>query len=1736
MMSNDVASTRRVLCRPMPDQKGQVFEEWNKELLDAAGGEGDEDASWADRFLGLDPRVGLTAAQQRRRQEGNRKAVSNLLAVIPNKALKAVIRVDAVNRPNPGPGMRTDARIAYQTLQREMSVPDSSGRVQRKLDAFNAIRIKSHVGVSEDSLAILNRKYTADNIELPQGNRFSTDMIVEKLLAAITFPAALAAEADKMLGTDKQHMSPQFYDQPVAAMGVMPPVPGGWRRDDVVSYFDELWRSAWKRQDPELKFATASLSADRVGPSARADGMHANAMHADDHAFVADSGASVHMLAGQQRDLFDAAYEATTEYLDEDPTQLDDANVAVVRIASIFSTIEDANAAQATAEAYVQSLSEDVAHAAMDKLSSELVCYKCFGNGHRAADCASGDDPARTPAILIPMLRALETRSTARRPSFARPFQRGGGRGRGGRGGRGLTMRGGSRSSATGVTGGRFGRGGRGLPLFAQTRDEAHPAQEPAPEAADRDQAANAQDDQNAEDDHATPALSRGMDAGGDDISQDDDLFSADEAWQIPPPSFKQRFSNGAKMAGGAMLLSLFAVAGVAMAVNRRMLPTPTRLATMLILAGAQTGQALSPAMPVGAFQGAVTHNGVGYRLAAMGIAGGALIKEMANSQRSVLRPTDIALPSLMVSGLLDHSIDRAKMPTNGPDSFLVDCGATAHMVPTKTMLTRITQLNPDRSVRVANNAVLPANAVGEIDLPVKGRMRFKSNKTRLVTTLMTLSGVLAVPGLTQPLFSCYAAFEDDGIETHLNGTRKLMLPSGVEVPFASGTGKRYVVRGDREYAALAGAEISDDVHAYLGHFSADRIALARARSKGLVLPPTIRADLLHASDCPSCGLGGATRPSHSKKRKVPPDKLEGCFGDRVSVDVCGPFPRSVHTGFKYVVGFADRETKVTAVYFMADKTAESVKNAMKTFVADHVHLLPQGRVKEFHTDNGGEFVSASVDEMLNEMMTRRSLSVPFTPQRNGQIERFFYTLVRHTRILCAASGHSEVLWPFAMSHVVSIHNRLPTRTLPQNMSPNEAATGKMPNLGIFNKRVWGCDCIVRQRDEDLENKLSLTGVASVFLGRDERRHGEYHFITSLNKVVSVVEAYKYYPKSFTPIHLAPAPKVVIDEPRDKPPVQLIGNFQSAVAVPTNYNAQLPTVQAIPMPNRAPTDNTNVAELVTGVHAGSTVFGSSLIGDTYAVALAAVASNGPPPPVKHTDIYGRPDEAEWLQSEVDDIVAKMENGAFVITKKTNIPRGRRLVRSKFAYANKPDPVTNDLMERRARFIACGCSQGPGDYDETTCGTMRGPSVRALMATAAIDDCDLFLGDVIKAFTQAKLDKEIYVEIPAQFNMPDMCFKAMMSLEGLKQSGNLFQNDAYAQLRKQGGVPSETDPNIWFIGKGKDRITIGMWVDDMLILTPKGRRDLADKFWTGFRSRFNCKDLVVPAKFVGLEITRNRAARTITLRQSTYIDGMFDKYMSGDSTKVRKLPVGRDEALLKAFMEIKPGEGGEAATVLTKEYMGLIGSLLYAAGMTRPDIAFHVSFLAKMMQNPSEEALDAARGILGYLKHTRDLGITYGPSEDLEMCSDSSFGREPRPMAGFACFYGGAALSWQAKSLKLVPLSSAEAEANVLSLGCKDAVYIRRLLTELRPGKIKSCIATFTDNQAAIDIIKAHGLTARTKHFERWASYIRDLYQRHIVSVDFKPTDMMPADIFTKALPEEPFKLFRSIVLGHRVKM
>ena len=73
-------------------------------------------------------------------------------------------------------------------------------------------------------------------------------------------------------------------------------------------------------------------------------------------------------------------------------------------------------------------------------------------------------------------------------------------------------------------------------------------------------------------------------------------------------------------------------------------------------------------------------------------------------------------------------------------------------------------------------------------------------------------------------------------------------------------------------------------------------------------------------------------------------------------------------------------------------------------------------------------------------------------------------------------------------------------------------------------------------------------------------------------------------------------------------------------------------------------------------------------------------------------------------------------------------------------------------------------------------------------------------DVQKAFTRADIDRDVYIEMPEWCRIPGKVFKLNKALEGHKQSGHLWQQAAFAQMRKQQGVQSLIDPSIWNVGK------------------------------------------------------------------------------------------------------------------------------------------------------------------------------------------------------------------------------------------------------------------------------------------------------------------------------------------------
>jgi hypothetical protein len=179
-------------------------------------------------------------------------------------------------------------------------------------------------------------------------------------------------------------------------------------------------------------------------------------------------------------------------------------------------------------------------------------------------------------------------------------------------------------------------------------------------------------------------------------------------------------------------------------------------------------------------------------------------------------------------------------------------------------------------------------------------------------------------------------------------------------------------------------------------------------------------------------------------------------------------------------------------------------------------------------------------------------------------------------------------------------------------MAPSEARTGKVPSLKRFSKAVWGCDAIVNLPTPAGATKLSPTGVKANYLGVDARRCGEFFFIPALNKVVSLVNAVKYFPMEFTPIRNAPIPAQSPTNQATVMPIRAIGNYQVVTAVPAAVNNPgMPTAMAIPI-NVSP-DQAAMADLLSVLEqspiTGSSVYSSSFISDwCFAVDAKAIVS------------------------------------------------------------------------------------------------------------------------------------------------------------------------------------------------------------------------------------------------------------------------------------------------------------------------------------------------------------------------------------------------------------------------------------------------------------------------------------------------------------------------------------------------
>ncbi|MCP4114884.1 MAG: hypothetical protein GY737_05660, partial [Desulfobacteraceae bacterium] len=360
--------------------------------------------------------------------------------------------------------------------------------------------------------------------------------------------------------------------------------------------------------------------------------------------------------------------------------------------------------------------------------------------------------------------------------------------------------------------------------------------------------------------------------------------------------------------------------------------------------------------------------------------------------------------------------------------------------------------------------------------------------------------------------------------------------------------------------------------------------------------------------------------------------------------------------------------------------------------------------------------------------------------------------------------------------------------------------------------------------------------------------------------------------------------------------------------------------------------------------------------------FAFVGAEDDPKTIK--EALRRPDAKKWKVAADAEFQALQDNGTWELVP---LPVGRTAVGSRWVFRVKRDENGKPLRHK-ARLVAQGFSQRPGvDYEETFAPVVRFDTIRTLVALAASTGQLLHQVDVETAFLHGRLEEEVYMKQPPGYEdvtrPTDVC-RLIKSLYGLKQSPRAWNQVLHEHLLKTGFKRTTSDHCVYIYDTlAGHRLTLAVYVDDILILAPTED----DMQWVKSKlaARFKIKDLGRAHHLLGMKIRRNDQG--ILMTQSHYVDDLIKK-MGFEEAKPIWTPADPN-----VILELDDGNSSE---VDKTDYQALVGSLLYAAVATRPDIAQAVSMVCRFTSSPTAAHLTAAKRILRYLKATKEYGLYY----------------------------------------------------------------------------------------------------------------------------------------------------------------
>ncbi|CAN1132933.1 Retrovirus-related Pol polyprotein from transposon TNT 1-94 [Linum perenne] len=794
-----------------------------------------------------------------------------------------------------------------------------------------------------------------------------------------------------------------------------------------------------------------------------------------------------------------------------------------------------------------------------------------------------------------------------------------------------------------------------------------------------------------------------------------------------------------------------------------------------------------------------------------------------------------------------------------------------------------------------------------------------------------------------------------------------------------------------------------------------------------------------------------------------------------VHSDIWGPIKVSNVTGARWFITFIDDHTRMTWTFLMKEKS--ETKTLFQDFYA-LVQTQFQTQIRVLKTDNAKDYFNSILSSFFVQKGIIHVSSCVETPQQNGVAERKNRHLLEVARACMFAHHVPKYLWGEAVLTATYLINRMPSRVI-NFASPRQKLLTMYPQVAVFSSdlppKVFGCTAFVHISAPH-RTKLDPRSIKCVFTGYSSHQKGYKCYSPQTRKFyytrdVTFFETQSFFPKNVlqegcittaaestesqfwdlitaldTDVGTNVTPETASNdnsqgELQVRPPIvhvyqrrkeaestrlpSTISEDQTAIVDPTTptWDADLDIPIAIRKGVRSCTQHP------IGRHVGY-----ERLSENFKVFITSLDNTKVP-----KNIQEALQEPKWKQAVIDELQALEKNNTWDIVK---LPPDKRTVDCKWIFTIKYN--SDGTIERfKARLVARGFTQTQGlDYEETFAPVAKPNTIRVLLSLAANQDWPLHQLDVKNAFLNGDLLEEVYMNPPPGFQdqVKGKVCKLKKSLYGLKQSPRAWFDRFTKAVKSADYYQCQTDHTMFIkCTKSGKRAILIVYVDDIIITGDA--LDEIQKLKKYLATEFELKDLGELKYFLGMEVARSNQG--ILLSQRKYVlDLLKEAGMLG--CKPSATPM---EANKQMSREI------DIPLVDKEGYQRLVGKLIYL-GHTRPDISYSVGIVSQHMHNPNAEHMEMVLRILKYLKGAPGKGLLFRRStqHDITVYTDASWAGEltdRRSTTGYCTYVWGNLVTWRSKKQDVVARSSAEAEYRAVALGIQEAIWLKRVLEELK---------------------------------------------------------------------------------------